>query len=147
VDVLMPSTSGSDNPMLQHAGHRSFDKLLWCGVRMFEYPHTLLHQKVMTIDSILSAVGSSNFDDRSFETNDELTLGILDAALARRLDSIFERYAARADEMEQESWRRRRSRAHRHRAPDSRGRRSWATLIIKGMKNPRHMATRTSEGQ
>ena len=87
--------------MLQHAGHRSFDKLLWCGVRMFEYPHTLLHQKVMTIDSILSAVGSSNFDDRSFETNDELTLGILDAALARRLDSIFERYAARADEMEQ----------------------------------------------
>ena len=80
VRVLMPSTSGSDNPMVQHAGHRNFEKLLRCGVRLFEYPHTLLHQKVMTIDGVWSAVGSSNFDDRSFETNDEITLGILDPA-------------------------------------------------------------------
>ena len=28
VRVLMPSTSGSDNPMVQHAGHRNFEKLL-----------------------------------------------------------------------------------------------------------------------
>jgi hypothetical protein len=34
----MPSTSGSDNPMVQHAGHRNFEKLLKCGVRLFEYP-------------------------------------------------------------------------------------------------------------
>ncbi len=80
VRVLMPSTSGSDNPMVQHAGHRNFEKLLRCGVRLFEYPHTLLHQKVMTIDGVWSAVGSSNFDDRSFETNDEITLGIPDPA-------------------------------------------------------------------
>lgn len=74
VRVLMPSTSGSDNPMVQHAGHRNFEALLRSGVRLFEYPHTLLHQKVMTIDGVWSAVGSSNFDDRSFETNDEITL-------------------------------------------------------------------------
>ena len=70
-----------------------------CGVRLFEYPHTLLHQKVMTIDGVWSAVGSSNFDDRSFETNDEITLGILDAALARQLDAIFEKYVPRAEEI------------------------------------------------
>ncbi|MDP9198632.1 MAG: phospholipase D-like domain-containing protein, partial [Pseudomonadota bacterium] len=68
VRVMMPSTSGSDNPMVQHAGHRNFEKLLRCGVRLFEYPHTLLHQKVMTVDGVWCAVGSSNFDDRSFET-------------------------------------------------------------------------------
>lgn len=107
VRVLMPSTSGSDNPMVQHAGHRNFEKLLRCGVRLFEYPHTLLHQKVMTIDGVWSAVGSSNFDDRSFETNDELTLGILDADLARRLDAIFDRYVARAEEVDLETWHRR----------------------------------------
>jgi cardiolipin synthase A/B len=38
VRVMMPSTSGSDNPMVQHAGHRNFEKLLRCGVRLFEYP-------------------------------------------------------------------------------------------------------------
>jgi cardiolipin synthase len=107
VRVLMPATSGSDNPMVQHAGHRNFEKLLRCGVRLFEYPHTLLHQKAMTVDGIWSAVGSSNFDDRSFETNDELTLGILDAGFAAQLDTIFERYVARAEEVQLAEWSRR----------------------------------------
>jgi cardiolipin synthase len=75
IRVLMPSTSGSDNPMVQHAGHRNFEKLMRAGVKLFEYPHTLLHQKVMTVDGIYSVVGSCNFDDRSFETNDEVTVG------------------------------------------------------------------------
>ena len=107
VRVLMPSTSGSDNPMVQHAGHRNFEKLLRCGVRLFEYPHTLLHQKVMTVDSVWSAVGSSNFDDSSFETNDELTLSIRDETLARRFDAIFEKYVGLATEVELERWRKR----------------------------------------
>jgi cardiolipin synthase len=107
VRVLMPSTSGSDNPMVQHAGHRNFEKLIKCGVRLFEYPHTLLHQKVMTVDGIWSAVGSSNFDDRSFETNDEIMLGVLDASLAQQLDGIFEKYAARASEIELQRWQQR----------------------------------------
>jgi cardiolipin synthase len=107
VRVLMPSTSGSDNPMVQHAGHRNFEKLMRNGVRLFEYPHTLLHQKVMTVDGIYSAVGSANFDDRSFETNDEVTIGILDESIAQRLDAIFERYVARATEIDLEKWNRR----------------------------------------
>jgi cardiolipin synthase len=107
VRVLMPSASGSDNPMVQHAGHRNFEKMLRCGMRLFEYPHTLLHQKVMTVDGVWSAIGSSNFDDRSFETNDEMTLAIQDAALARRLDGVFERYVSRAQEIALERWRRR----------------------------------------
>lgn len=104
VRVMMPSASGSDNPLVQHAGHRNFEKLLRCGVRLFEYPHTLLHQKVMTVDGVWSAVGSSNFDDRSFETNDEITLGIRDAATAQRLDAIFERYAPQCREIQLEAW-------------------------------------------
>jgi cardiolipin synthase len=107
VRVLMPSTGGSDNPMVQHAGHRNFEKLLRCGVRLFEYPHTLLHQKAMTIDGVWSAIGSSNFDDRSFETNDEITLGILDASLATQLDAVFGKYACRAEEVHLPAWHRR----------------------------------------
>jgi cardiolipin synthase len=93
--------------MVQHAGHRNFEKLLECGVRLFEYPHTLLHQKIMTVDGVWSAVGSSNFDDRSFETNDEITLAIKDCALAERLDAVFLRYVPRAREIELERWRKR----------------------------------------
>jgi cardiolipin synthase A/B len=115
VRVLMPSTSGSDNPMVQHAGHRNFEKLLRCGVHLFEYPHTLLHQKVMTVDGVWSAIGSSNFDDRSFETNDELTLSIRDETLTQRLDGIFEKYVARATEIQLDRWR---TRALSHKLKD-----------------------------
>jgi cardiolipin synthase len=107
VRVLMPSTSGSDNPMVQHAGHRNFEKLLRCGVTLIEYPSALLHQKVMTIDGLWCAVGSANFDDRSFETNDEITVAFVDAATAKRLDGIFEHYAAEGSRIELERWTRR----------------------------------------
>src|SRR6187431_2807514 len=107
VRVLMPSTSGSDNPMVQHAGHRNFEKLMKCGVRLFEYSHTLLHQKIMTVDGVWSAVGSSNFDDRSFETNDEISLAIKDQELAQQFDAIFEKYVKRAEEIKLERWRKR----------------------------------------
>jgi cardiolipin synthase A/B len=107
VRVLMPATSGSDNPMVQHAGHRNFEKMLECGMRLFEYPHTLLHQKVMTVDGVWSAVGSSNFDDRSFESNDEITLAIKDEAVAQQMDAIFEKYVRKAQEIELEAWRKR----------------------------------------
>lgn len=107
VRVLMPSTSGSDNPMVQHAGHRNFEKMLRCGVRLFEYPHTLLHQKIMTVDGVWCTVGSSNFDDRSFETNEEITLGFLDPSTTEQLDRIFEKYATRANEIRLDTWRKR----------------------------------------
>lgn len=107
VRVMMPATSGSDAPMVQHAGHRNFQKMLECGVRIFEYPHTLLHQKVMTIDGKWSAIGSTNFDDRSFDTNDEITLGVLDEDLARQLDAVFEKYLPRCREIKLEEWKKR----------------------------------------
>jgi cardiolipin synthase len=107
VRVLMPATSGSDSPMVQHAGHRHFETMLKLGVRLFEYPHTLLHQKVMTVDGCWSAVGSTNFDDRSFDTNDEITLGILDHGIAAELDAIFAKYVKRAEEITLEQWKKR----------------------------------------
>ena len=107
VRVMTPSMGGSDNAMVQHAAHRNFEKMLKCGVRIFEYPKALLHQKVMTIDGIWSAVGSSNFDDRSFETNDEITVGFLDSDLAQQLEAVFERHAAECSEIDLEQWRKR----------------------------------------
>jgi cardiolipin synthase len=104
VRVMVPSAEASDMPIVQHAAHRNFHSLLAAGVRIFEYPATLLHQKVMTIDGVWSAIGSSNFDDRSFEINDEITLGLKDAAIARQLEEIFERDARECVELNIETW-------------------------------------------
>jgi cardiolipin synthase len=107
VRVMVPSAEASDMPMVQHAAHRNFGKLLACGVRIFENPKTLLHQKVMTVDGIWCAIGSTNFDDRAFEINDEITLGFLDSKLARELEEVFERDLKDCTELRRDEWEKR----------------------------------------
>ena len=116
VRVMVPSADVSDMPAVQHAAHRNFQPLLDGGVRIFEYQKTLLHQKVMTVDGVWCAIGSSNFDDRSFETNDEITLGFLDRGLARQLEEIFERDRADCIELDARQWKKR---GLLHRAKDN----------------------------
>lgn len=41
-----------------------------------------------------SAVSANNFDDRSLEINDKITLAIHDDALAPPMDAIFLKYVA-----------------------------------------------------
>ncbi|MCW7537035.1 phospholipase D-like domain-containing protein [Aquabacterium sp. A7-Y] len=107
VRVMVPSAAASDMPVVQHAAHRNFGKMLAAGVRIFEFQTTLLHQKMMTVDGCWCAIGSSNFDDRSLETNDEITLGLHDAALARRFEQIFERDMQHCVELRLETWQQR----------------------------------------
>jgi cardiolipin synthase len=116
VRVMVPSAAASDMPIVQHAAHRNFHKMLARGVRIFEYGKCLLHQKVMSVDGVWCAVGSSNFDDRSFETNDEITLGIRDPALAAQLEAIFESDCRHCVELQLDSWQ---ERGAWHRAKDN----------------------------
>lgn len=115
VRVMVPSAEASDFPVVQHAAHRNFEPLLASGVRIFEYSKCLLHQKAMTVDGAWCAIGSSNFDDRSFEINDEITLGVLDASLARQLEAVFEHDLADCVEIELAAWR---ARGRWHRLKD-----------------------------
>lgn len=104
VRVMVPSAEASDMPMVQHAAHRNFHRLLEGGVRIFEFQDCLLHQKVMTVDGVWSAIGSSNFDDRSLETNDEITLGIKDANIARQLEAAFVEDMQHCVELDAAQW-------------------------------------------
>lgn len=115
VRVMVPSAEASDMPMVQHAAHRNFQVLLEGGVRIFEYQDCLLHQKMMTVDGAWCAIGSSNFDDRSLETNDEITLGIKDSRLARRLEAVFEEDMQHCAELDAARWA---QRGFRHRCKD-----------------------------
>ncbi len=107
VRVMLPSDQASDAPLVQHASHHHYGTLLKGGVRIFDYERTLLHQKVITIDGRCSAVGSTNFDDRSFEVNDEVSLVIYDEATARELEEIFERDLKYARERQFDEWKHR----------------------------------------
>jgi cardiolipin synthase len=107
VRVMLPSEHASDAPLVQHASHHHFGTLLKHGIRMFDYEKTLLHQKVITIDGCCSAVGSTNFDDRSFEVNDEVSLVIHSEDIAKQLEEIFENDLKHAKERHFEEWKNR----------------------------------------
>jgi cardiolipin synthase A/B len=80
----------TDSSIVRHAGHKQFQPLLDKGVEIDEFEPTLSHQKIMIIDGVWSFVGSTNFDDRSLDTNDEASVGLIDRQVAAQLKAAFE---------------------------------------------------------
>jgi cardiolipin synthase len=107
VRVMIPATEASDSPLVQHASHHHYGTLLKGGVKLYDYQKTLLHQKVIVIDGCLAALGSTNFDDRSFEVNDEVSLVVYDEAFAAQLEETFDRDLKHAVEVHFEPWKNR----------------------------------------
>jgi cardiolipin synthase A/B len=89
VRIMVPSDDATDSALVQHASHHHFGTLLQRGVKVYEYQKTLLHQKVLVVDGVWSCVGSTNFDDRSFQLNDEVSIGVVDPAIASQLRAAF----------------------------------------------------------
>jgi len=104
VRVMLPSASIIDSALVQHASHHHYGDLLKSGVRILEHQKTLTHQKIMIVDGQWSSVGSTNFDDRSFELNDEITVGIVDRTIAAELREAFMRDAHDCREMDFREW-------------------------------------------
>ena len=90
----------------RRATHRAVGlrALLRAGVRIFEYQPTMLHAKSMVVDGVWSTVGSANFDNRSFQLNDENVVGVQDTAFAAGLTAAFERDLTRSAEIALEDW-------------------------------------------
>ncbi len=104
VRVLVPGAN-IDKPPVWVAGRASYDDLLDAGVEVYEYQPTMLHAKTMTVDGAWSAVGSANFDNRSFQLNDEATLCVTSEAFAARLTEQLERDLEVSERIAPERWR------------------------------------------
>ena len=96
-----------DKQVVRKAGRSEYGSLLEAGVRIFEYQPTMLHAKSLVIDRAWSSVGSVNFDNRSFQLNDEATLCVQSAEFAGRLGEAFEADLERSHEITLDEWKRR----------------------------------------
>ena len=72
------------------------------GVRVFRYKPGFLHQKVVLVDSEISAIGSANMDNRSFRLNFEVMLLTVDEAFASEVEQMLLDDFAVAHEVSQE---------------------------------------------
>jgi cardiolipin synthase len=79
-----------DAETVRRASRGLWGELLEAGVQMYEYQPTMYHCKVMIVDGLMTSVGSTNFDVRSFRLNDEANLNIYDQAFAARQAQVFE---------------------------------------------------------
>lgn len=104
---LLTEGDRTDARSVKNASRDEYQALLDRGYIVYEFEPTMMHVKVMVVDNHWSLFGSANFDNRSFELNDEQTSAVADADLARTLVAAFERDAARSRQLSADQWRRR----------------------------------------
>ena len=106
VRVLAPNEL-NDSKAVHHASHDTYDELLSGGVKIYEYQPTFIHTKAMIVDGTWSIIGSANMDNRSRKINQEVIVGIADAAFGARMEEIFAADLSRAKQIELTEWRKR----------------------------------------
>jgi cardiolipin synthase len=65
----------------------------------------MLHTKMLIFDGFMVSVGSTNFDTRSFELNDEASLNVYDTTFGADMTRVFESDLSRASRYRLENWR------------------------------------------
>jgi len=87
IQLLLPSVS--DVPLVKIASRAYLSPLLKAGIEIYERQGTILHAKILLIDSCWATVGSANFDLRSFHRNYEVNVVIDSPEFGRQLDDMF----------------------------------------------------------
>lgn len=106
VEILLPGPH-TDKRVCHLAGRYMYERLLDSGVSIMEYRPTMMHAKIITLDGKASLIGSTNFNRRSMEHDEEVMLAVLDKDFTRRLDEHFDEDVSRATAIDPRRWRRR----------------------------------------
>jgi cardiolipin synthase len=106
VQIIMPGHH-IDSEIVRRASRASWGELLRAGAELYEYQPTMYHCKVMIVDERWVSVGSTNFDTRSFSTNDEVNLNVYDREFALAQVKVFEEDLQRSRRVSLEEWERR----------------------------------------
>jgi hypothetical protein len=83
------------------------DELLEAGVNIYMYKKGFLHAKLLVSDDVLSTVGSTNMDFRSFEHNFEANAFMYDRCVAVTLKNTFISDQKNALSLSVKNWRKR----------------------------------------
>jgi cardiolipin synthase A/B len=106
IRILLPDKH-MDSETVRIASKRAWGPLLKSGVEIYEYEPTMLHCKMLIFDQYMVSVGSTNFDMRSFELNDEASLNVYDESFAMRMTEVFEQDRKLSSEYDLRRWQRR----------------------------------------
>ncbi|MFE7890290.1 phospholipase D-like domain-containing protein [Streptomyces sp. NPDC057412] len=106
VEILLPGPH-TDQRACQLAGQHHYTRLLEAGVHIRQYQPTMMHAKIITVDSVAALIGSTNFNRRSMDHDEEVMLAVLDEDFTAKLDRDFDADLERSVEIDLRRWRRR----------------------------------------
>ncbi|WLQ62378.1 phospholipase D-like domain-containing protein [Streptomyces glycanivorans] len=106
VEILLPGPY-TDKRVCQLAGQNFYEDLTACAVKIYQYQPTMLHTKVLTVDGVASLIGSTNFNRRSLEHDEEVMLAVLDREFTATLDGHFEEDVEKSTLIDGARWKRR----------------------------------------
>ncbi|UFQ18088.1 MULTISPECIES: phospholipase D-like domain-containing protein [Streptomyces] len=89
VEILLPGPH-TDKRVCRLAGQHHYEDLIRCGVRIHEYQPTMMHAKVITVDGVAALIGSTNFNRRSLDHDEEVMLAVLDQEFTATLDAHYD---------------------------------------------------------
>ena len=105
VQLILPAHS--DFAPVLHAGRSHYQRLLEAGVQLYELQDAVLHAKTAVIDGVVSTVGSSNMDWRSFNANSEVNALVYGEDFGREMAAMFEADLRDSQQITLAAWRQR----------------------------------------
>lgn len=87
VRILLPKKP--DHRLVYLASFSYYEQTLPLGIKLYRYRKGFLHQKVFLVDDTVAAVGTANFDNRSFRLNFEITMMLYDSAFAKSVETML----------------------------------------------------------
>ncbi|MEV0254334.1 phospholipase D-like domain-containing protein [Streptomyces sp. NPDC050732] len=106
VEIVLPGPH-TDKRVCRLAGQHYYEDLIGCGVRIYEYQPTMMHAKVITVDGVAALIGSTNFNRRSLDHDEEVMLAVLDQEFTATLDGHFDDDVRASELMREGRWKRR----------------------------------------
>ena len=106
IDIIVPG-SHTDQRWVRLVSRRKYNELLRAGIRIYEYRAGMTHAKVLNVDDLWVVLGTTNFDNRSFEHNDEVNLAIRDEEVSSRMTRDFLHDLKSCEEVTLDTWKRR----------------------------------------
>jgi cardiolipin synthase len=103
VQIIVPGKH-LDSALVKAASPALWGDLLRAGIEIHRYEPTMFHCKVMIVDDGFTSIGSINFDNRSFQLNDEVNVNVFDESFAVEQARIFADDLAHSERYTYEEW-------------------------------------------
>ncbi|MDT0201418.1 phospholipase D-like domain-containing protein [Nocardioides sp. AE5] len=107
VDVRLLVPRKSNHIVADWISRGYYGQMLEAGVKIHWFSDAMVHAKTATIDGNWSTVGTANIDRLSMTGNYEINVEVIDPAMARKMESIFETDLTNSEPVTKSDWDRR----------------------------------------